>query len=173
MADKRSVVVWGSWAAIMAILLGTAGFAAEGRALAWHARNGMYVEGAGLRVRVPLLWNVIAGADAINLIDLDGFVRTRLHSPTGLILISNKASQKNAGTLPTIRQHMQDLGAKEIAHRDLQAGRSKLTCAEFQGFREGSLVWCVGEDTNLIAEFNGATELVPVFYSVLESAQAR
>ena len=173
MADKRSVVVWSSWAAIMAILLGTAGFAAESRAIAWHVRNGMHVEGAGLRVRVPLAWNVIAGADAVNLIDLAGFVRSKLHSPTGLILISNKAAQKNAGALPTIRQHMTDLGAKEIGHRDIQVGRSKLTCVEFQGFREGSLVWCLGDDTNLIAEFNGSTDLVPVFYSILESAQAQ
>jgi hypothetical protein len=155
----------------MAIVLTVWGFAAEARALIWHLRHGMYVEGAGLRVRTPLSWNVIAGPDAINLINLPGPVRSKLHSAGGVILISNKVRRDKATTLDTIRQRLSKLGARELGSRTVQVGGSPLPCAEFEGFQQGVQVWCLREDTNLTAEFNGSTELVPTFYSLLESAQ--
>ena len=175
---RRSLI---ALAALAAVVLCSWGFRPESAAIGWHLRHGMHVDGAGVRVRVPLLFEAIASADSITLSTTPGKARTRLfHSPSALIILSDKkpvagsdAPLPNADMLARTREQHEHLGSKLTAQRDIRLGNDKLTCLQFEGgeFILGVDVWCAPEKGGPLVSFGGSPQLVNEFYNLLQSAE--
>ena len=159
------------------------GFAPEIVAIFWHLRHGMHDDGAGVRVRVPLLFTAIEGPSSIILMSPNGRARTRLSGEQGvLIFVSNKipAPQNSSETVEQWWKRTSDAagraGAHETSSRALTIAGKPEHGHEFQGgmFQRGVEIWCVPDAPGgWFADYAGPAARNWQFYSILESAQAR
>lgn len=168
-------------AAIAIVALALWGYQPEAAAIGWHARHGMHVDGAGLRVRVPLLYSAINGPDSLVLMSRKGRVRTRLSGAQGvLIFISKKipGAQSKDETMvewwTRTSAAMAREGASVTSTRAITFAGHSAKCSQFEGgfFLVGADIWCVPDAAGgWIVDFNGPKAYVPEFYSLLASAQ--
>jgi hypothetical protein len=170
-------------AAIAIVAVTLWGFQPEANALAWHLRHGMHADGAGLRVRVPLLYSAIGGPDSLILMSQNGRVRARLHGQEGVLVFLSKKMPAPQSPSETIadwwkrtsaaaeRQGSHPTGTQTVSF----AGRPA-QCSEFEGglFLVGTEIWCIPDAAGgWFVDYTGPRAHVPEFYSLLESAQTR
>jgi hypothetical protein len=169
-------------AAIVLLIVASWGFAPEVVAIFWHVRHGLHDEGAGVRIRIPLLFTAIEGPSSIILMSQNGRVRTWISGAQGvLVFVSNRvpAPQSSTETVEQWWKRTSDAagreGAHETASRALTLAGQQEHCHEFQGglFQRGVEIWCVPDSSGgWFVDYTGPTAHVPQFYSVLESAEA-
>lgn len=175
---RRSVIALGVLAAVLLI---SWGFQPEAAALLWHLRHGVHAEGAGVRLRVPLLYEATASPDALVLTTSPGRVRKRqFQAPMALIMLSNKAPNPKDGEpisnsemlALTLQQH-EHLGAKQTAKREFRLGSETISCLQFEGgsYLAGVDIWCAPASGGPIVSFGGGGELAGEFYGMLQSAE--
>jgi hypothetical protein len=167
--------------AIVAVALW--GFQPEANAVGWHLRHGMHADGAGLRVRVPLLYSAIGGPESLVLMSQKGRVRARLYGQQGMLVFLSKKMPAPQSPSETIADWWKRTsaaagrqGARPTATRALSLAGRPAHCSEFEGglFLLGTEIWCVPEDTaGWFVDYTGPRTHVPEFYAALESAQAR
>ena len=166
----------------LALLLGAVwAFGTELRALAWHVRHGLHATGAGLRVRLPLLYSAMEGEGSLVLMQENGRARRRFSGEQGVLVFISKNVPNLKNTNETVDEWWKRYsavlvrqGARQTASRPLTiAGRSE-RCYQFEGgdFIVGTDVWCVPDSGGWIADYTGPSAHVQQFYAVLESAQA-
>jgi hypothetical protein len=170
-------------AAIAIVAITLWGFQPEAAALAWHARHGMHADGAGLRVRVPLLYSALGGPDSLILMNPKGRLRARFYGQQGvLVFISRKlpAPQNPSETIEEWWKRtsaaVERQGARPAGTRALAFAGHPAHCSEFEGglFLVGVEVWCVPEAAGgWFVDYTGPRAHVAEFYAALESAQAR
>ena len=159
------------------------GFAPEIVAVFWHARHGMHDDGAGARIRIPLLFTAIEGPSSIILMSQNGRVRSRISGEQGvLVFFSNRipAAQSSTETIDQWWRRTSESAAREGAHETSSraltiAGRPE-HCHEFQGglFQRGVEIWCIpDEPSGWFVDYTGPAAHVARFYSILDSAQPR
>lgn len=180
-------------AAIAIVALTLWGFQPEAAAVGWHLRHGMHADGAGLRVRVPLLFSAMSGPDSLVLMSQKGRVRTRFLGPQGvLIFISKKflGTVLSATPAPSPQGQTESFdqwwtrtsaamareGASVTSTRAITVAGRSAKCSQFEGgfFLVGADIWCVPDAAGgWIVDYNGPKAHVPEFYSLLDSAQAQ
>jgi hypothetical protein len=170
-------------AAIALVVIVGWGFKPEAIAVGWHLRHGFHADGAGLRVRVPLLFTSIEGPDSIVLMAQNGRVRARFSGTQGVLIFISKKIPGSSGQ----PEPMEDWWKRVSAAMERQGGRVAGTrtitpaghaakCSEFEGglLMVGVDIWCLPDAPGgWIMDFNGPRPRVPEFYSILQAAQPR
>src|ERR1051326_1508365 len=102
---RRSTALLLAAIAIVAVTLW--GFQPETAALAWHARHGTHAGGAGLRVRLPLLYSALEGPDSLILMSPKGRARARLSGAQGVLVFISKKMPAALSSSETIEEWWQ------------------------------------------------------------------
>lgn len=169
-------------AAIALLAVALWGFRPEAVALAWHVQHGMHADGAGLRVRVPLLYTALEGPDSLILMSQNGRVRTHFGGAQGVLIFISKKIPAPQGdeTVDQWWKRTSDAiareGARQASARTLSLAGRTARCAEFEGgfLLVGVDIWCVPETAGgWFVDYNGPRAHVSEFYSLLAAAQAR
>ncbi len=154
-------------------------FRPEVTALAHHVRHGVYAQGAGLRVRVPLVYNSFEGPTSLGIVEQPGAARTRFSGGQGVLILISKNLPAGNGSM-TMEQwwartsaSLTRQGARQTGTRNVSiAGRAE-RCYEYEGDFPGVAVWCVPESAGWIVDYAGPKTRLPEFYSLLGSAQTQ
>jgi len=169
-------------AAIAIVAIVAWGFRPEAVAIGWHVRHGLHANGAGLRIRVPLLFTAIEGDQSLVLISPMGRFRARFVEKQGSVLfISTRRpdppyeNETTEQVWARLSQSLERQGARVTATRNITIAGRTARCIQYEagGMIVGVDVWCLPEGGGRLIDYLGPRSRVQELYSILESAQTR